>query len=206
MTSHRFVLSVSIILFFLSIFTYGCGKKPFIDVTYRLPDKQTALEQKKMAFEVRDNRGDKIIFNDKAKEKFKDFTGSFTLTVMMEEDKWVFEGEFDLQTLFEKALSKRLESMEVVIIHEKSKEDLLFQVMLHKFYIKRDGRKWESHVSYEANLIKDGRIIAKETVSGTAERTGIMAGTSDAEKVISDIFTETINKLDIQKLFDQAML
>ncbi len=205
MKKKSLVLKLSMVLFCLLFLTFGCGKRTYIDVTYKIPEKNHALDGQKIFLEVKDNRSNKNFFNEKAKEKFKYFTGVFSLTTMNENDNKTFEGAFDLQSLFETALKKRFESMGVKITPEKSDADLVFQITLYKFDIGRDGRKWESHVSYKANLIKDGRIIAKETISGTAERISIMGSTSSAETVISDIFTEIINSLNIQGLFDQAM-
>ena len=60
-------------------------------------------------------------------------------------------------------------------------------------------------MEYEANLTKDSQIIARETVRGSAERVKII-GSREAEKVVGDLFSDILNRLDIEKLFEQAML
>ena len=58
-------------------------------------------------------------------------------------------------------------------------------------------------MSYQANLLKDGRLLAMESVSGSAERLKVM-GKSDAEKLLGELMSDMVNKLDLAKLFQQA--
>jgi len=64
-------------------------------------------------------------------------------------------------------------------------------------------KKFHWQISFEASLIKGDRLIAKETISGKAERVKIL-GQGDAEKVIGDLFTNVVNDIDIQKLLDRT--
>ena len=58
-------------------------------------------------------------------------------------------------------------------------------------------------MSYRANLLSNGRLLSKESVSGEAERLKVM-GKSDAEKVLGELLTDMVNKLNLVKLFQQA--
>ena len=60
-------------------------------------------------------------------------------------------------------------------------------------------------MNYQASLLKDGRFIATESVNGSAERLKL-AGKSDAEKVLSELITDMVNKLDVTTIFQQAGL
>ncbi len=51
--------------------------------------------------------------------------------------------------------------------------------------------------------VKNGRLLAMQSVNGSAERLKVM-GKSDAEKVLAELLTDMVNKLDIAKLFQQA--
>jgi hypothetical protein len=88
---------------------------------------------------------------------------------------------------------------------EPSRDIPVFQIKIDRFHIKLVGQKWLADVSYEASLTKDSLLIAREVVSGSAERVKIM-GSGGAEKVIGEIFTEMINRLDVERLFAQAKL
>jgi hypothetical protein len=60
-----------------------------------------------------------------------------------------------------------------------------------------------TEISYEASLTRDPQRVVRERVTGSAQRTQIM-GRSGAEKVIGEIFTEMINRLDIEALFHKV--
>jgi hypothetical protein len=67
------------------------------------------------------------------------------------------------------------------------------------------GQKWMADISYEASLTQDTQLVAREVVTGSAERLKVM-GSGGAEKVIGEIFTDMINRLNIERLFQQAKL
>ena len=66
-------------------------------------------------------------------------------------------------------------------------------------------RKWIVKMNYQASLIRDGRLTATESVNGSAERLKL-TGKSDAEKVLSELITDMVNKLDVTTIFQQAGL
>ena len=79
------------------------------------------------------------------------------------------------------------------------------QVEIKIFKIDLINRKWKANVSYETSLTADGKNIVKETVSGKAERVKLV-GSKAAQEVVGDLFTDMINRLDINRLFDQLIL
>jgi hypothetical protein len=66
-----------------------------------------------------------------------------------------------------------------------------------------EARKWILTMSYQTILKEDGNLVISESISGTAERMKVV-GSRDAEKIISELISDTINKADISKLFQQA--
>ena len=67
------------------------------------------------------------------------------------------------------------------------------------------GKTWHTQITYKAQLSRDSSKIARETVSGQAERAKIM-GKGGGQKLTGELFTDIINKLNIPKLFDNAGL
>jgi hypothetical protein len=57
-------------------------------------------------------------------------------------------------------------------------------------------------MSYQAGLSKNSGQVAKESVNGSAERLKVM-GKSDAEKILGELVTDMVNKLDVANLFKQ---
>lgn len=192
-------------LLLVSLSLFSCAKKSYIDVDYQLPAVGDTLTGRTVFVETRDTRSDTRIFNARAQDKFKYFTGLFALALTLPDDQQKTLGAYELPMLFETALKKRLQKLGVETTTGPSRDIPVFQIKINQFHIKLVGQKWLADVSYEASLTKDSLLIAREVVSGSAERVKIM-GSGGAEKVIGEIFTEMINRLNIERLFAQAKL
>lgn len=183
----------------------ACAPKTYIDVDYRLSMADPSLAGRTVFIETRDDRSDEAMFNQRAKDQFPHFTGFFALSLQSPDDRSTALGAYEVPALFETAIAKRLAKMGVAVTTARSPDIPVFQVKLEQFRIKLIGRKWMADIRYEANLTRDGRLVAREVVSGSAERMKIV-GSGGAEKVISEIFSEMINRLDVERLFQQAKL
>ena len=183
----------------------ACAKKSYIDVDYRLPPAEASLAGRTVFMEIQDDRSETEIFDRRAKEQFQHFTGLFALILQLSDDDQKVLGAYELPQLFETALVQRLKTMGAGVAAERSAHIPVFLVKLSQFQIKLVGQKWMADIRYEASLTRDGQLIAREVVSGSAERLKVM-GSGGAEKVIGEIFTEMINRLDIERLFQQAKL
>ena len=199
----------NVLLFFLvmliGVLGAACATKSYINVNYRLPLSSYDLKGKKVFLEIKDMRSDKAIFGEKAKAKFKNFTGLFLFSLSKGEKKNYVIGAFDLPSLFEAAFSRRLENMGIEILTEKKETEPVIEIDLKKFILDLADRKWIAEISYEARLIKENRILARETISANAKRYK-WRSQGDVEKVLGEIFTDLVNNIDFVKLFQQADL
>lgn len=193
------------ILLMITVGGYACAQKPYIGVDYRLPAAADSLTGQTVFVVTMDRRGDAQIFNQAAKETFKNFNGLFSLSLALPEDQHKMLGAYPLPMLFETAIEQRLEKLGVNITGEPSTTVPVFRIMIHQFNIRLVGRKWMAEVGYEASLTMDNQTVARETVTGNAERMKVI-GSGGAEKVIGELFTEMINRLNIERLFQQAKL
>jgi hypothetical protein len=184
---------------------FACAKKSYIDVDYRLPPEAGLLTGRTVFIETRDLRSDREIFNPRAKADFEDFTGLFSLSVDTPEDQPAIVGAYPLPKLFEAAIKRRLQKLGVTVADQRSANVPIFQIKIKQFRINLIGQKWQADISYEASLSQDAQLVARETVTGSAERLRVL-GSGGAEKVVSGIFTEMINRLNIERLFQQAKL
>jgi hypothetical protein len=184
---------------------FACAKKSYIDVDYRLPSAADTLPGRTVYVETRDLRSDTEIFNKRANEKFEHFTGLFTLSLVMPDDQPKILGAYALPKLFETALTQRLKQLGVTVTDAPSRRAPVFQININQFNINLVGQKWMADISYEVSLTQDTELVAREVVSGSAERIKVM-GSGGAEKVIGEIFTDMINRLNIERLFQQAKL
>lgn len=202
-TIHDFSLFPLVML--IGIWVVACATKSYINVNYQLPLSSYDLKGKKIFLELKDIRSVKTIFGEKAKTKFKNFTGLFLFSLPKGGKKNFVVGAVDLPSLFKTAFSKRLENMGIEVLTEPEKTEPVIEIDLQNFLLDLVNRKWVAEISYEARLIKDNKLLARETISGNAERLKMLSQ-SDAEKVLGEIFTDVVNKLDFRKLFQQAEL
>ena len=77
------------------------------------------------------------------------------------------------------------------------------EFVLNRFVLDLKARKWILTMSYQTILKENGDLVLSESISGTAERVKVV-GSRDAEKLISELISDTINKVDITKLFQKA--
>ena len=58
-------------------------------------------------------------------------------------------------------------------------------------------------MKYRASLFENGNLLSKESVSGEAERLKVM-GKKGAEKLLSELISDVVNKVNLVGLFQQA--
>lgn len=184
----------------------GCSPRSSLLVDYHVSDISDRIEGRQVRLQVRDVRTDRRLFSSRAEHNFEDFEGSYDLTIVTADNNRVAVGEKDLQGLFFEAIKRRLEHLGITVVASADEKDQpLFQVLIKEFKVDLQERKWIASASYEANLSIDNQLVARELVSGSAERIKIM-GSKGADTTLSDIFTEIINRLNIVKLFQQAKM
>lgn len=182
----------------------ACASKSYIDINYRLPVASDDLKGKSVFLDCRDIRPDKTIFGQKAQAEFKHFTGLFSLSVQQGKKPFV-AGAFDLPSLFKEAFKRRLENSGLNVIKQPEKTIPVLEIVIKEFRLDLVDRKWVAGIRYEARLLKGDLLLVTTTISGDAERLKVI-GQGDAEKVLGEIFTEIVNRLNLRKLLDRATL
>lgn len=189
----------------LAALLLGCAPRSYLMVDYHLPAASQILKKQTVRIQVKDLRDTQKVFDPSAAEQFQGFTGRYSLTWISRSKQRMPAGEYDLKNLFRATFQKRLQEMGATVAPDNQENIPIFGIVIHRFVIDLKDHKWIADVSYEANLSRDSQLIARETVAGRAERIKII-GRKGADEVLSDIFTEIINRVDIRKLFEQAKL
>jgi hypothetical protein len=202
-TNRSFLLFALIML--IGLLIGACAPKSYLNINYQLPLSSNALKGKSVVLKLKDMRPAKTIFSEKAKTEFKHFTGIFWLYQAREKKENFVVGAFDAPSLFKEAFSRRLKNMGLEVLSDQMQTEPVIEIVLQKFFLDLVDRKWVAEIIYEACLTKDNKLLAKETISGKAERIKVFRQ-ADAEKVLGDIFTSIVNNLDIHKLLQRAEL
>ena len=181
----------------------GCASTDYLPVRYRLPDAAEILTGKKIALQVVDARNQASIFGPAMREDFRHFTGKFALTVAQGEGKGMVIGAYDLEGLFREAMAQRLKRAGVAVVEGQAGSVPQMTVTLTRFELRQESTKWFADIAYRAELARLETLTAAQNVSGTEERFRI-PGSKNIEKVLGEIFSTMINRLDLAKLFADA--
>jgi hypothetical protein len=187
----------------MTVLIIACASKPFLKVQYQLPSPSKALKGEKVSLAIVDLRSDDAFLSPNAKKSIKNFNDTYSLVVLKNDGSGNLIGAYDLDSLLSEIFKQRLENEGLEVVAPEEAADGRLEIQLKEFKLDIVKRKWILGMSYQAGLSKNTGLIAKESVSGSAERLKVM-GKSDAEKIMGELVTDMVNKLDVGKLFQQA--
>ena len=187
----------------LAILLSACTSKPFLKVQYQLPSKTNSMTEEKVFLVVKDLRENDIVLSPAAKKSIKNFDGTFSLVVVKPDGSGNLLGAYDLNALLTEIFKQRLEHFGLQVTQSADISVPTIEIELKQLNLDLIKRKWIVKMNYQASLKKDGNPLAKESVEGTAERLKVM-GKDDAEKILGELVSDMVNKLDLAKLLQNA--
>ena len=198
---NRWTLTITALV--LAFFAGACAPKPFLKVQYQLPSPSSTLEGKKVTLAVSDLRAKKTLLSENARMSLKNFNGTFSLVVLREDGSGNLIGVYDLVSLFTEVFQRRFknEGIQVAAVADNAMPEI--KIEISKFQLDFAKQKWIVSMNYRASLLDKGTPLSKESVSGEAERLKVM-GKSDAEKILGELLTDMVNKLNLLNLFQEA--
>jgi hypothetical protein len=187
----------------LLILTGACSDKPFLVVQYQMPSRTDTLADKEVSQVITDIRETKAFLGENAKKSFREFNETYSLVVLKEDGSGNLLGIYEIDALLAEIFKQRLKNMGLQVSPPATQSEYELEIKLKEFKLDLVGRKWVVNMSYQANLSKNSRLLAMESIAGSAERLKVM-GHGDADKLIGELLTDMVNKLDLVKLFQQA--
>ena len=184
------------VLFFLAP---SCSPIPRLQATYRLPPAEGVAPGKQAFVSVEDLRKDQRTLGEVAALRFEESGGLISLSVAKGTGPGQIKGIYQPPALLKEALESRLNHEGIQVVPEGASSTGL-SVLLNSFFLNRADRKWTVAISYEARLLREGQVVSSQIVSGEAERLDIM-GTEQADVVLSELLTDVVNKLDLNRIF-----
>jgi hypothetical protein len=178
---------------------------PELQVQYRLPTPSDILKGRAVALTIEDRRADKSILGRGAREEFQGFSNSVSLSVGDAGQKGSSVGIFQPPALMREALKRNLERSGVKVLSDNDAGAPSLVIVLKEFSLDLMGREWLAKMSYEAKLTGEKGGVATQFVNGQAERYKVI-GRDSADTLMSEIFTDMVNSLNLARLFDQAGL
>ena len=196
-------LFTSLICMFI---TWSCAGRTYLIVDYTVPEATQQLIHQTVRLRIEDQRENRMIMSPSAAAKFDAFEDRYSLAWVTPDKTRVLAGEHDLGALFRRSFEKRLMLLGAETAPDSDARAPELSIALQGFTIDlQKGMKWVAEVSYQATLTQEGHPVTSEQVRGSGERVRVI-GRKGADMVISDIFTEVVNQLDMVALFRKAEL
>lgn len=205
MSKIKLKQGIHICLLFLMTAAFSCATIPSLNLNYRLPLEGGILKGKRVFLNIKDQRSDKGIIGRGAMKEFEGFSGNVSFSLARGAEEGFKMGLYEPPALFLEAFKKRLEAAGVQVLASGEEGEAEMVILLKSFSLDKQGRAWKANTECEIRLEKSGTLLSKQIVSGEGERIKIM-GRRQADQVISEIFTDTVNRLDLERLFEQAGL
>ncbi|MFC1884998.1 hypothetical protein ACFL2O_09520 [Thermodesulfobacteriota bacterium] len=193
-----------IAVFFLFLFI-GCTTIPHLKVNYRLPPGTDVLKGKKVVLVTEDARTKRDILTPRAYEAFKNFPGNISFSVTKHNGAPFDIGLYEPLSMFKEALKRRLQIEGIDVRHFSSDDEIELIFVLNKFDLDLVSRKWIAEMSCEVKMMRGKQFLASQSLSGRGEHLK-MLGTDEADKIMGDVFTDLINRVDVAGLFRRANL
>jgi uncharacterized lipoprotein YajG len=183
----------------------ACASSNVLNVRYQLPLPAGIPTTRTVTVAIVDERKSEAFLTASARNELAGFAGVYALTVTPAGGRGQLKGAYTLDSLFNEILRHRLESAGVKVAGPGAAADAEFRLTLSEFQLDFGDRKWTSTVAYRAQLTKNGAMLSQQSVTGSAERI-FVTGKRDADRVVGDLLSDAVNKLDVALLFRQAGL
>lgn len=188
----------------LLILIAACSTKPFLIVQYQLPSPPAeTLADQKVSVAITDLRQTNAFLTERAQKSLPDFNGTYSLVVLKADGSGNLLGVYEVDALLAEIFKHRMSNLGLQVSPSAAQSEYELEIRLKEFKLDLAGRNWVVKMNYQANLSKNGRLRAMESVDGSAQRLKVM-GAGDAEKLLGELMTDMVNKLDLAKLFLQA--
>jgi hypothetical protein len=187
---------------FFALF-FSCTTIPTLKVTYKIMPRSNVLEDKEIFFTFVDQRTDKDIIGDTARELYEGYSGNISFILSGQGSEEYLVGIYDVEELFRETFALYLENNGLQLSDEKKPAIPQLIIRLEKFILDLDGRQWFATLSYEAEFIENGRTIVRK-FKGEGQKFRI-SGLNQAHAVVSEVFTDIVNQLDIKSMFAETM-
>ena len=191
------IRAISIILV-VAVLSSFCAAKNFLTVNYQLPTESVELKDTRVVLTVKDIREDTRIVTPSAQKALKNFTGHFALIVAQKNKEDRLVGAFSLSSMIREIFYQRLKNAGVQVVTEEDIGVPTVEIVLKEFKLDLTNRKWFITMNYQANLIKQNRVVAGEKITGSAERLRVISG-KNAEIIIGELVSDVVNRLNLNE-------
>lgn len=192
------------ILLLLSL-AVSCAAIQDIQITYQMPASTEALYGEQIFLDFQDLRENPAVLGPGAREAYAYHSGNVELFVSSDREKDARVGLMDIPSLFREAFERRIRALGGRVVSRRQEASAVLLLELKTFELELEDRTWRARMAYEAELQPEETVQARQSVAGEAERVKIL-GVKQADQVMSELFTDMVNRLDLKGLFQKSRL
>ncbi|HDM09003.1 MAG: hypothetical protein JRI39_08830 [Deltaproteobacteria bacterium] len=193
------------VLWVLGFVIASCASVYEVQILYKLPGPSGLLQGKSLKFTVIDERQIKEFLKAGAKRELKHFSNNVSFAVAKYNEAGFKIGPLAPMAALKKAFERRIENEGINLAKGVGPGIPELEIGVKDFSLDFAERRWVASISYEARLKVDGQVRATQFISGSAERFKVLRK-KGADMAVGDIFTDTLNRLDLVRLFQDARL
>ena len=193
------------VLWVLGFVIASCASVYEVQILYKLPGPSGLLQGKSLKFTVIDERQIKEFLKAGAKRELKHFSNNVSFAVAKYNEAGFKIGPLAPMAALKKAFERRIENEGINLAKGVGPGIPELEIGVKDFSLDFAERRWVASISYEARLKVDGQVHATQFISGSAERFKVLRK-KGADMAVGDIFTDTLNRLDLVRLFQDARL
>ena len=200
----KYPVMLFISLIFIGHFS-GCAGRTYLMVNYQLPEASQELKGQVVHLRVMDQRPAGSILTANAARQFPQFSDVFNLSWIMPDQQSIQAGEHHLLDLFKTVFVKRLTTLGGGTTDSSDAGIPVLTIALKQVTLDLQNREWKAALSYDATLSLGDHPTATEKIHGSGQRV-LIIGRKGADKLLSEIFSDAVNRLDLPRLFRNARL
>jgi uncharacterized lipoprotein YajG len=170
------------VLVLVAIFSGSCSSPSILKVRYQLPASSTQLSGREVFLSLEDRRSDDALLSSSAQKRLKNFSGNFSLTVARPEGQKALVGAYELSAFLKEIFKRRLQNAGISVVEDRPQGIAQIVIVLEDFRLDLKGGKWLFRMAYRADLKKNGKVFAGETISGSAERLKLIGSSNSLHK------------------------
>jgi uncharacterized lipoprotein YajG len=200
MMSYGCRIKTLAMVFFIALATGSCASKNYLVVNYQLPAESVLANETRISLTLKDQRTEQALVTKSAGRALKNFEDNFALIVSGDNKIERLIGAFSLCSMMKTIFKQRFKNAGIQVAPENESQPTSVEIIVKEFKLDLVKRKWVVQMTYQANLLKHDRFMGGQTITGSAERLRVV-GDKDAEKVIGELITDAVNRLDLEDLF-----
>jgi hypothetical protein len=190
-----------VVLFFLAI--GACASIPRLNVAYVVPAGNVASPLKEVGLKVEDARRSGAIFGPGAEARQGGNIEVVSMSAGAAAGDAAPEGIYDVSGLMQEAFKRKFPVEGFKPIPEAAGDIPVVVIVIKKFFLDVMKHNWIGEIAYDAKLVVNGAVKITRSIEGTGKRLNVL-GRADADALIGELFTDCVNRLDLEGLFEVA--